>query len=231
MLLVVVCSLVISSIIVLVSICSVLIGTIGALAQLSWKRFIAFGSIVHAGFILVALLSADRLALSAIVLYLVSYGLLTLGLVGMLSNSCSLRSAYNSSLANSANSGLRYIAQYNGMLYTQPIVMLLVLLLLFNMIGLPPTLGFHSKLMLTIAILGGAHLLSALIIVLLKVSSALYYLRVLAMLMVLNESALVRVLVIPGSSVVGFLVLVVMVSLLPYMKPVLFGHLLTMMLW
>src|SRR5712691_3137087 len=67
------------------AVCTMVIGNLGALAQSSLKRMLAYSSVAHAGYLLTALVAAPRVATEAILFYLVAYAAVNLGGFGLVS--------------------------------------------------------------------------------------------------------------------------------------------------
>lgn len=136
-----------------------------ALRQDNIKRFLAFSSIAQAGFILLGVLNAGELGMSAIVYFVLVYVFTNLGAFGVVS------AIYDAS-------GVETISGYNGLYKTNPKVSLLMTLSLFSLAGIPPVAGFFGKFFLFTAAAGAGYYILVLIAVLNATISLYYYLKV-----------------------------------------------------
>jgi NADH-quinone oxidoreductase subunit N len=109
------------------------IGNFAALVQSNVKRLLAYSSIAHAGYILVAFVAATEIGVAAVLFYLAAYAAMTLGAFLI--------------VAHVGGSGERRldIADYAGLGTSQPWVAACFSLFLFSLLGLPATAGFLGK--------------------------------------------------------------------------------------
>ncbi len=128
-------------ILVALAILSMIIGNLLALAQTSFKRMLAYSSIAHVGYILIGFAAAAQVdnaaqvqkALSAMVFYLIIYGVMNLG-------------AFAGAIIFSNETGSDTISDYAGLIKKRPFIALLLSLCLVNLAGLPiPPAGFLAK--------------------------------------------------------------------------------------
>nr|APC24906.1 NADH dehydrogenase subunit 2 [Gracilariopsis andersonii] len=131
------------SIILIVTFLSILIGTFGAFAQTKWKRFLAYSSINHIGFFLLALLSGDLNSISSVIFYGIVYIITMLGLFAFAVNVKFY--VYPKSYQ------LRYLYSINGLAKTNPFLAFALTVILFSMAGIPPMAGFFAKLFVLLA--------------------------------------------------------------------------------
>lgn len=136
-----------------------------ALRQDNIKRFLAFSSIAQAGFILLGVLGAGELGMTAIVYFVLIYVFTNLGAFGVVS-------------AISDFSGVETISGYNGLYKTNPKLSLLMTLALFSLAGIPPVAGFFGKFFLFTSAASNGYYILVLIAVLNATISLYYYLRV-----------------------------------------------------
>lgn len=153
---------------------SISLGTVASIAQYSWKRLIAFSGTVHAGFMLLSLTVLSAHGITALLAYLLVYSLITTSYVLIL---CSWHQEASSFSLLPPPRYLTAIASYSK---ASPNTLIAFIIISFNFIGLPPTSGFHTKLLILIALITSAQPLIAFIAFALKVLSATYYLRVLS---------------------------------------------------
>ncbi|TAN54534.1 MAG: NADH-quinone oxidoreductase subunit NuoN [Betaproteobacteria bacterium] len=159
---------------VILSVLSMAVGNITAIAQTNVKRMLAYSTIAHMGFMLLGLLSgvvsgnwlnaAD--AYAAAMFYTVVYVLMSLGAFGMLVHL----------------SGKGYecdqLDDLKGLNRRSPWHAFIMLLLMFSLAGVPPTAGFYAKLSVLSAAIAAGQLWLAVVAVLLSLVGAFYYLRV-----------------------------------------------------
>jgi NADH-quinone oxidoreductase subunit N len=137
-----------------------------ALTQGSVKRMLAYSSIAHAGYLLVALLSGNQLGGAAFLFYLLVYTLMTAGAFGV--------------LIVSSRGGRERIAldDYSGLGWEQPVVGAVFTIFLLSLAGFPLTGGFVGKLYILRAALSTGATGLAVALVMASLISYFYYLRV-----------------------------------------------------
>jgi NADH-quinone oxidoreductase subunit N len=153
---------------------SIGLGSILALTQTNIKRMLAYSSIAHAGFALLGLIAGGREGLSAMMVYLIIYGLMNLGAFSVV---IALRS---DSVAG------ENLEDFEGLAHAHPIVSALMLVFLFSLVGIPPTAGFVAKFSVFMAVVRAGHTPLAVIGVVFSVVAAFFYLRV-VILMYMKE--------------------------------------------
>ncbi|MGH7459104.1 MAG: NADH-quinone oxidoreductase subunit N [Longimicrobiaceae bacterium] len=134
-----------------------------ALTQGSVKRMLAYSSIAHAGYLLVALAAANSLGAAAFLFYLVVYTLMTIGAFTVISAGDKDRIA---------------LPDYAGMGWEKPLIAALFSVFLLSLAGFPLTAGFIGKLYILQAALAAGLLPLAVILVVASLISYFYYLRV-----------------------------------------------------
>jgi NADH-quinone oxidoreductase subunit N len=137
-----------------------------ALPQDSVKRMLAYSSIAHAGYLLVALTAANVIGVAAFLYYLVVYTLMTMGafaVVYMVAHKHELRLG---------------LAEYSGLGWRAPLVGITMTIFLLSLAGVPPTGGFWGKFAILRAIVERGGIELAVILVLTSLVSYYYYLRV-----------------------------------------------------
>jgi NADH-quinone oxidoreductase subunit N len=142
------------------------VGNVVALAQSNIKRMLAYSSIAHAGYILVALVSASKLGSGSVLFYLAAYTFMNLGAFAVI-------------IALARRDGEREVIQdYAGLGLKYPFLGAAMALFMFSLAGVPPTAGFMGKFYIFSAAIQSKYLGLAIIGVLNSVISAFYYLRV-----------------------------------------------------
>ncbi len=142
------------------------IGNFAALVQTNVKRMLAYSSIAHAGYILVAFAAATDLGVAAILFYLASYALMKIGAFLVLSH-----------LGQQGEKRLE-IQDYAGLGSKQPVLAACFSLFLLSLLGLPATGGFLGKFFAFQAALDSRVVWLVVIAAINSVIGAYYYLRV-----------------------------------------------------
>ncbi len=155
----------------LISALTMILGNIVAIAQNNIKRMLAYSSIAHAGYILMAVVtfgkgSAAIDAVSAALFYLLAYALTNFG-------------AWSVVIALEKSEGRGLLLQdYAGLGKKYPAWAAAMTVFMLSFTGVPPTLGFLGKFYLFRSVLEGGFIGLAIIAVLTSLVSAYYYLRV-----------------------------------------------------
>jgi NADH-quinone oxidoreductase subunit N len=157
---------------VTLSTASMVLGNLAALAQISVRRLLAYSAIAHAGYILtaVAFFSYSPLSTNAILYYILTYGLTTIGAFGVIS------------VVERATGSDRLDA-FLGLHKRNPLLAALLLVLFLSLAGIPPLVGFWAKFNLFAAVLSVSAGVVPFTLVALAVAmsavSLYYYLQVL----------------------------------------------------
>ena len=158
---------------------SMTLGNVGALVQDNVKRLLAYSSIAHAGYLLVAfaMTSADNSAngISAAMFYTAAYAAMNVGAFAVVSHF--------------ASAGERYVSleDYQGLGRSSPLLAATLTIFLLSLIGIPITGGFFAKFYIFSAALRANLVWLTLIGVLNSAVGAYYYLRIIVM-MYMRES-------------------------------------------
>jgi NADH-quinone oxidoreductase subunit N len=198
------------------AIASMLIGNVLALMQNNIKRLLAYSSIAHFGYCLVALIAAGPLAVEAVGVYLITYVVTTMGTFGVVTLVSSPYKGRDADL----------ISDYRGLFWKRPYLASILTAMMLSLAGIPVTAGFIGKFYVIAAgvdarlwwLLGAVVLGSAI--------GLYYYLRVLMSLFLLEPG--MRRSTAPlnwGAQVGGAMVLLLMLLMLGmglYPQPLLF---------
>jgi NADH-quinone oxidoreductase subunit N len=142
------------------------VGNIIALVQDNIKRMLAYSSIAHAGYILVAFLSAGELGITGILYYLLTYTFMNIGAFALITT-----------LGGKGEQRVN-IQDFKGLGYKYPYAAIVMSLFLFSLAGIPPTGGFMGKFYIFSAAIKEGYIGLTIIGVLNSVVSVYYYLRV-----------------------------------------------------
>ncbi len=151
---------------IIMSVLSVSIGNITAIAQTNLKRMLAYSTISHIGFLLLGFLSVSLNGYTSAMFYISAYVLMTLGAFGMIL------------LLSRKGFEAENLDDLKGLNQRSPWYAFIMLLLMFSMAGVPPTLGFYAKFAVLQAALHAGFLWLVVFAVLMAVIGAFYYLRI-----------------------------------------------------
>jgi NADH-quinone oxidoreductase subunit N len=160
-------------VIALVAILSMLAGNLLALLQDNVKRILAYSSIAHFGYVLVAFLAGSQIAIEAASYYLAAYAVTTIGafaVVTLLSEPGAGRDADR-------------LEGYRGLMWSHPWLAGAFTLLLLSLAGLPPTMGFVAEVYVVTSGVGMQLILPLLALVTGSVIGLYYYLRIVVVLL------------------------------------------------
>lgn len=157
----------ITVILAILAVLTMTMGNVVALMQEDLKRMLAFSSIAHAGNILVGLAVFTPLAVAGSILHITAHGIMTIGIF------------FGIYFVAGEKEG-HHLDKWSGLRRTAPLTAAALFLILLSLAGVPPFLGFWSKMVLVLAALeaGGWYTLLALILVLNSALSLVYYARV-----------------------------------------------------
>ncbi|WP_457639891.1 NADH-quinone oxidoreductase subunit N [Persephonella sp.] len=145
---------------------SMIFGNFVALRQDNVKRMLAYSSIAHSGYILAALAAPTDAAFAALIFYSLVY--IFMGLGGFIFLSAMERQY----------GWTNHINDFRGLAKRSPVMALFMLIFMFSMLGIPPTVGFFGKLGVFVALIGSDVWWLAVVLVVMSIISAGYYLRV-----------------------------------------------------
>ncbi len=155
---------------ILLSLASLAVGNITAIAQTDIKRMLAYSAIAHSGFMLLGVLAGGVDWLAAAVFYVVAYALMTVGGFGIVVLMAP------DGRENGALDSLKGLASRNGL------VAGVLAALMLSMAGVPPVVGFAAKLTVLQAVAGAGLVWLAAVAVLFSAVGAFYYLRVIKLM-------------------------------------------------
>jgi NADH-quinone oxidoreductase subunit N len=167
-------------VIVVVAIASMLLGNLVAIVQTSLRRLLAYSAVAHAGYMLLAYVTHTQQSLAALLYYVATYSLATLGVLGVLA-------------VTEKHIGNEKISDLAGLSRRSPFLSACLFVFLLSLAGIPPLSGFFAKFLLFTSVFAsnpGSKLLLWLIIIAIGMSavSLFYYLRVLKTVYVTNPA-------------------------------------------
>jgi len=163
---------------------SLIIGTIVGLAQVKIKRLLAYSTISHVGFILLALSINTEESLESLLFYLVQYSITNLNTFFiLLSFGYIIKKSINSLGGLSAEEGkgksdINFISELKGQFWSNPLLSLSLAVSLFSMAGIPPLVGFFAKAQVLYSATQNGYYFISIIAILVSVISAYYYLQI-----------------------------------------------------
>ncbi|MFC1664324.1 NADH-quinone oxidoreductase subunit NuoN [Pseudomonadota bacterium] len=156
--------------IILLAILSIVVGNVIAIAQTNIKRMFAYSTIAHMGFLLLGILSGTQNGYSASLFYALVYSVMSLGGFGIIV------------LLSRAGFEADNLDDFKGLNQRNSWYAFLMLLLMFSMAGVPPTVGFYAKLSVIQALIDVNLVWLAVVAVLFAVIGAYYYLRIIKLM-------------------------------------------------
>jgi NADH-ubiquinone oxidoreductase chain 2 len=201
---------ILTNFILICSLFSLLIGTIVGTSQIYIKRLLAFSTISHIGFLLLALAVNTQQSIESFLFYLIQYSLTSLNIFLIVLalgykhylNTFSLNkfkytidnneniNNINFNLTqpetgqgdNQINYDLNYIIELKGLFNSNPLLSISLAISLFSFAGIPPLLGFFAKQQILYASINNGYFFLSIIAILTSVISAFYYIRIIRIL-------------------------------------------------
>nr|SNU78047.1 TPA: mitochondrially encoded NADH dehydrogenase 2 [Fusarium oxysporum PHW808] len=166
------------------SLFSLIIGTVVGLTQFRIKRLLAYSTISHVGFILLALGISSVESTQAFIFYLTQYSISNLNAFVILiaigfSLYCYIsENKEHEELMDKNNSPIQLVTQLKGYFYINPFLAISLAITIFSFVGVPPLIGFFGKQMVLSAALDKGLIFLSLIAILTSVIGGLYYLGI-----------------------------------------------------
>ena len=151
---------------IVLSVLSITIGNVVAIAQTNIKRMLAYSTISHVGFLLLGILAGTPAGNAASMFYVLAYAIMSLAAFGMIM------------LLSRTGFEADQLEDFKGLNERSPWFAFVMLVVMFSMAGVPPTVGFYAKLAVLQAVIDVGMVWLAVFAVLFSVVGAFYYLRV-----------------------------------------------------
>jgi NADH-quinone oxidoreductase subunit N len=169
------------SVIAVVAALSMVFGNLVAIVQSSVRRLLAYSAIAHAGYMLLALLSHTQQSLAALLYYVVTYALATLGAFGVI-------------VVVEKRTGGDGLSDFDGLSRRAPVLSICLFIFLLSLAGIPPLAGFFGKFYLFVSVLAAAPgsvglLWLVILAIAMSAVSLYYYLQVLKRIYVASPPA------------------------------------------
>lgn len=145
---------------------SLVAGNIGAIVQTNLKRMLAYSTIGHMGFLFLGLYAAPADHYFSAMVYMIIYALMALAAFGMIT------------LLSKEGIEAEHINDFKGLGKAKPWLGFLMVITLFSLTGVPPTIGFYAKFVVLQSLIEAGFVWLAVFAVIFAVIGAFYYLRV-----------------------------------------------------
>ncbi|TDJ50144.1 MAG: NADH-quinone oxidoreductase subunit N [Nitrospina sp.] len=150
----------------IIAVITMFVGNLGAIVQTNIKRLLAYSSISHAGYLLIAIIARNSLGGSALVFYMLVYAFMIFGAFGIVIL-----------IGREGRENLE-LEDYSGLGFQSPLLALSMSIFLLSLGGLPPLAGFIAKFYIFQAALNEGYVILVVLAVLNSAISFYYYLRV-----------------------------------------------------
>jgi len=147
---------------IILSVLSMALGNIVAIAQTNIKRMLAYSTIAHMGFLLLGVLAANNSGYASAMFYVIVYSLMSMGAFGTVI------------LLSRADTEADKIVDFSGLSQRSPWFGFIMLVLMFSMAGVPPFAGFWAKWYVLKEVIAAGHVWLAAVAVLFSIIGAYY---------------------------------------------------------
>ena len=159
-----------------IAILTMLVGTVLAIVQTDMKRTLAYSSVAHAGFLLLGIIALDQRGIGGVLVYLLAYGLATVGAFGLVSLVRTQDAQGN--LTGEAG----HLSEWAGLGRRSPVLAVCFALFLLSFAGIPLTAGFTGKFAVFSAAIAGGDWPLVVIAVLASAAAAFFYVRIIVLM-------------------------------------------------
>jgi len=185
---------------------TMIVGTVAGVTQSSVKRMLAYSSIGHGGYLLVALVSGNDFGKGAVLFYLLTYAITNIGAFGVIA------------LLDDVDRPNDQVKDYAGLWNDHPVLAALMTIFLLSLGGFPPMAGFIAKWYVFSAAVKAGYTGLAIVGVLTSVVSVFFYLRIVVMMYMTPSDAPVQFPPVPkiaGAALVVSAILIFYLGILP----------------
>lgn len=151
---------------IVIAILSIALGNVVAIVQSNLKRMLAYSAIAHIGYMSLGLLAGTPTGYAMAMFYIFIYAIMSVGAFAMLI------------LLSNAGVEAEYISDLKGLNARSPWLAFMMLLMMFSMAGIPPTVGFFAKLGVLQALMDVHMVWLATLALVFSIIGAYYYLNV-----------------------------------------------------
>jgi NADH-ubiquinone oxidoreductase chain 2 len=187
-------TIILKNLLLLSSLFSLLIGTIVGLSQTKIKRLLAYSTISHIGFILLALSINSQQAIESVLFYIIQYSVTNLNLflilitIGIFIYGRPTDNLVSFNYKGSEND-INLISQLKGIFFINPLISFCLTICFFSMAGIPPLLGFFAKQFVLSSALQNGYYFMSLLGIIVSIISACYYLKIIKILHTENNNS------------------------------------------
>jgi NADH-quinone oxidoreductase subunit N len=195
-----------SEVLWIVAAATMILGTVVGVAQSNVKRMLAYSSIAHGGYLLLALVSANDVGKGAVLFYLLVYAITNIGAFGVIA------------VLDTTDRPNDTVRDYAGLWHDHPALATLMTIFLLSLGGFPPMAGFIAKWYVFSAAVKAGYNGLAIIGVLTSVVSVFFYLRIVVMMYMTSTERPARFPPIPrlaGAALIVSAILIVYLGILP----------------
>ena len=164
------------SFLIFCSVASMAVGSLAGLAQHRIKRLLAFSSIGHVGYMLIAFCCGTTEGLQGLVVYIIIYVVVTINVFGVIMSP--LRRTAQPSQPHQGVDRIKYTTDLAMLANSNPLLAATLTVAVLSLAGIPPLAGFYGKAFLFWAALNSSQYLLALVGIMASAISCFYYLRV-----------------------------------------------------
>ncbi|KAA0249381.1 MAG: NADH-quinone oxidoreductase subunit N [Candidatus Jettenia sp.] len=157
-------------IIYILALLTMTVGNVVAIAQTNLKRMLAYSSIAHAGYLLIALVAANDMGVSSVLFYILAYTFMNIGALAVVI------------IVSQKGDEFIQIHDFAGLGFKHPGLAVAMSLFMLSMAGIPPTAGFVGKFYIFSAAIKSGYIGLAVIGVINSVISVFYYLRIMVIM-------------------------------------------------
>jgi NADH-quinone oxidoreductase subunit N len=154
----------------ILAVLSIAVGSLVALTQVNIKRMLAYSTISHIGFVLLGFVTGVLEGYGSAIFYVFVYILMSLAAFGSII------------VLNRSGFEADQISDFRGLSKHSPWFALIMLAVMLSMAGVPPFIGFYSKLFILQQVVSEGYVILAIIAVIFAVISAYYYLQIIKMM-------------------------------------------------
>ncbi len=185
---------------------TMIVGTVVGVAQSNVKRMLAYSSVAHGGYLLLALISGNDYGKGAVLFYLLAYAVTNLGAFGVIG------------LLEDSGRPNDKVTDYAGLWHDHPALAALMTVFMLSLGGFPPLAGFIAKWYVFSAAIKAGYYWLAIVGVLTSVISVFFYLRLIVMMYMTPADTPARFPAVPriaGAALVASAVIVFYLGVLP----------------
>jgi NADH-ubiquinone oxidoreductase chain 2 len=181
---------VLKNLLLISSLLSLIIGSLLGLAQTKIKRLLAYSTISHIGFLLLALAINSEQSIDSFIFYIIQYTITNLNIFLII---LALSYIINNNIKDNLNTqgvqkDLSYILEFKSLFFSNPLLSLSLGISLFSMAGIPPLIGFFSKQFVLYSSIQNGYYFISIIAIIVSVISASYYLKIIKLLFTIEEN-------------------------------------------